>query len=57
MTSELYRRNEARRHRLGFLPFRHSWAVAWANVGRNHPDYGMTQNEHMAAKAKRAKGK
>lgn len=56
MTSELYRRNEARR-RLGLLPFRRQWAVAWANVGRNHPNYGMTQNEHMAAKAKRAEGK
>lgn len=56
MTSEIVRRSNAR-SRLGFIPFRRPWAVAWANVGRNHPDYGMTQDEHMAAKAKRAKGK
>lgn len=47
-----YDRNRARA-RLGLTAFEYPRRVPWANIGRNHPDYGMTVAEHNAAKAQR----
>lgn len=48
-TAEQGRRQLARRN-LGLQ----GAARPAANVGRNHPDYGMTVSEHLAAKAQRS---
>lgn len=45
VTDETDRRLRARQ-RLGLQG---QPTVGYANVGRNHPHYGMTQSEHMGA--------
>lgn len=55
MTAENTRRWNARRKRLGRAPLNEDPSrLAWANVGQHHPDYGLTQPEHLAAKERRS---
>lgn len=51
ITSERLRRGVARFHK-GFP----DEAKAYANVGRNHPDYGLSPQDHEAMKLARAQG-
>lgn len=53
MTAENTRRWNARK-RHGLATRREDPSrLAWANVGQRHPDYGLTQPEHLAAKERR----
>lgn len=50
--SERMELKKARRARLYEMNTQSSVHVA-ANLGRKHPDYGMSMEEHLAEKAKR----
>lgn len=52
--AELDRRRAARRRLGGWLKSLKGEPRPAANIGRNHPDYGMTVHEHALAKRIRA---
>jgi hypothetical protein len=51
--SEFYRRLAARRRLGGLFKAKLPPTRCFANVGRNHPDYGLSPQEHVARKAAR----
>jgi hypothetical protein len=53
MNSEEQRRLNARRERGLPVPTHGRKKFPWAYVGRNHPDYGLTVDEHVKAKSER----